>query len=335
MHKVVPDGYSEFLKDLKARILLAQRRAILSVNRELVILYWQIGRDILKRQSEQGWGAQVIDRLACDLRSSFPEMKGFSLRNLKYMRAFAGAYRDEEFVHQLVAQIPWGHNVRILDYVKDPVEREWYIRKTIEEGWSRNTLVIQIESGLFSRQSSATTNFDATLPPLQSDLARQTLKNPYIFDFLTIEDRVSEHKLEQGLLANIRQFLIELGVGFAFVGSQVHLEVGDSDFYIDLLFYHLKLRAFVVIDVKMGVFKPEHAGKLNFYLSAVDEQLRHADDQPSLGIVICKTHNRTVAEYVLRDISKPLGVSGFEITRQLPENLQRDLPTVDQIEEEL
>ncbi len=287
MHEVIPDGYSEFLKDLKSRILQAQRRAILSVNRELVLLYWRIGRDILKRQSEQGWGAQVIDRLACDLRSGFPEMKGFSLRNLKYMRAFAGAYPDEEFVHQLAAQIPWFHHCVLLDKVKNESEREWYIRKTIEAGWSRNTLVIQIESGLFGRQSSATTNFDATLPPLQSDLARQTLKNPYVFDFLTIEDRVSERKLEQGLLANIRQFLIELGIGFAFVGSQFHLEVGDSDFYIDLLFYHLKLRAFVVIDVKMGAFKPEHAGKLNFYLSAVDEQLR------------------------------------------------RDLPTVDQIEEEL
>lgn len=335
MLDIIPDGYSEFLKDLKSRILQAQRRAILSANLELVLLYWGIGRDILKRQSEQGWGAQVISMLAQDIRRELPELRGFSLRNLKYMRAFAGAYRDKEFVQQVVAQIPWGHNVRILDYVKDPVEREWYIRKTIEEGWSRNTLVIQIESGLYGRQSSATTNFDATLPALQSDLARQTLKNPYVFDFLTMEDRVTERRLEQGLLTNIRQFLIELGVGFAFVGSQFHLEVGDSDFYIDLLFYHLKLRAFVVIDVKVGAFKPEHAGKLNFYLSAVDEQLRHADDQPSLGIVICKTHNRTVAEYALRDISKPLGVSNFEITRQLPEHLRRDFPTVDQIEEEL
>jgi predicted nuclease of restriction endonuclease-like (RecB) superfamily len=335
MHEIVPDGYSEFLKDLKVRIVQAQRRAILSVNHELVLLYWDIGRDILKRQSEQGWGTQVIDRLARDLRRGFPEMKGFSPRNLKYMRAFAGAYPDEEFVQQLAAQIPWFHHCVLLDKVKNETEREWYLHKTIEEGWSRNMLVIQIESGLYGRQSSAITNFDATLLPLQSDLARQTLKNPYVFDFLTIEDKVTERRLEQGLLANIRQFLIELGVGFAFVGNQFHLEVGGSDFYVDLLFYHLKLRAFVVIDVKMGAFKPEHAGKLNFYLSAVDEQLRHAEDQPSIGIVICKTHSRTVAEYALRDISKPLGVSDFEITRQLPEELRRDLPTVDQIEEEL
>lgn len=335
MDELVPDGYSDFLKDLKSRILRAQRHAVLSVNRELVLLYWRIGLDILKRQSEQGWGAHVIDRLAYDLRREIPELKGFSQRNLKYMRALAAAYSDEAFVQQVVAQIPWGHNVRILDYVKDPAEREWYIYKTIEEGWSRNTLVVQIESGLYARQNSATTNFDTVLAPLQSDLARQTLKNPYVFDFLTIEDSVSERKLERGLLADIRKFLIELGVGFAFVGSQFHLEVGDADFYIDLLFYHLKLRAFVVIDVKTGAFKPEHAGKLNFYLSAVDEQLRHIDDQPSLGIVICKTHNRTVAEYALRDMSKPMGVSEFETTRQLPEELIRDLPTVDQIEEVL
>lgn len=330
-----PHGYGEFLKDLKSRILQAQNRAILSVNRELVLLYWDIGRDILKRQSELGWGAQVIDRLARDLRKHFPEMKGFSIRNLKYMRAFAGAYPDKEFVQQAAAQIPWGHNVRILDYVKAPAEREWYIRKTIADGWSRNMLVLQIESGLYHRRGSATTNFEVTLPPLQSDLARQTLKSPYIFDFLSIGDKASERKLEQGLLDNIRQFLVELGVGFAFVGSQFHIEVGGADFYIDLLFYHLKLRAFVVIDVKTGAFKPEYAGKLNFYLSAVNEKLRHDDDQPSIGILICKHHNRIIAEYALRDISKPLGVSSFEITRKLPAGLQSRLPSVEQIEKEL
>lgn len=335
MQDIIPDGYSELFSDIKTRIIAAQRQAILSVNRGLILLYWQIGRDILVRQSEEGWGAKIVDQLARDLRSNFPEMKGFSARNLKYMRALAATYPETEFVQQVVAQIPWGHNVRILDYVKEPAEREWYIRKTIQEGWSRNMLVMQIESDLYRRQSFATTNFDATMPPAQSELARQTLKNPYIFDFLNLGEKATERKLEEGLLANIRQFLIELGVGFAFVGSQFHLEVGGSDFYIDLLFYHLRLRAFVVIDVKMSSFKPEHAGKMNFYLSAVDEKLRHAGDQLSIGIIICKTHNRTIAEYALRDITKPLGVSEFAITRQLPEDLRNDLPAVNRIEDEL
>ena len=250
--EALPEDYAQFLASLKERIRNAQLRAALSVNRELVLLYWELGRDILARQHEQGWGAKVIDRLAVDLRRAFPEMSGFSPRNLKYMRSFASAWPDEPFVQQLVAQIPWGHNVRLLDRVNDPAERAWYIQKTLEHGWSRNVLVLQVESGLFHRQGKAVTNFEATLPNPQSDLAHQLLKDPYNFDFLTLGDDAHERELERGLLEHIRSFLLELGVGFAFVGSQYHLEVGGEDFYIDLLFYHLKLRAFVVIDILCG-----------------------------------------------------------------------------------
>jgi predicted nuclease of restriction endonuclease-like (RecB) superfamily len=266
-------GYDEFLLDLKSRIQSAQIKAAVSINRELITLYWNIGREILHRQTAQGWGAKVIDRLAGDLRAAFPDMKGFSPRNIKYMRAFADAYAEEQFVQQVVAQIPWGHNVRILDQVKDSAEREWYIRETVQNGWSRNVLVLQIESGLYRRKGKAVTNFDRTLPAPQSDLAQQLLKDPYNFDFLTLDTEARERDLERGLLTHIRQFLLELGVGFAFVGSQYHLEVGGDDFYIDLLFYHLRLRCFVVIDLKMRKFMPADAGQMNFYLSAVDHRV--------------------------------------------------------------
>ena len=332
---VLPAGYDEFLSTLKDRIRQAQLRAALAVNKELVLLYWEIGRDILARQDEQGWGAKVIDRLAADLRSAFPEMSGFSPRNLKYMRSFAAAWPEEPIVQQLVAQIPWGHNVRLLDHVKDPTEREWYIRKTLEHGWSRNVLVLQIESGLFRRQGRAVTNFEATLPNPQSDLTRELLKDPYNFDFLTLGDDAKERELERGLLEHIRSFLLELGVGFAFVGSQFHLEVGGEDFYIDLLFYHLKLRAFVVIDLKTTEFRPEYAGKMNFYLSAVDDLLRHPQDEPSIGIILCKAKNKVMAEYALRDMVKPIGISGFKLPESLPESLKGQLPTIADLEAEL
>jgi predicted nuclease of restriction endonuclease-like (RecB) superfamily len=328
-------GYDEFLLDLKSRILSAQVKAAISVNRELITLYWNIGREILQRQTAQGWGAKVIDRLAKDLRAAFPDMKGFSPRNINYMRALAEAYPDEQFVQQVVAQIPWGHNVRILDQVKDSAEREWYIRETVQNGWSRNVLVLQIESGLYRRKGKAVTNFDRTLPAPQSDLAQQLLKDPYNFDFLTLDSEARERDLERGLLTHIRRFLLELGVGFAFVGSQYHLEVGGDDFYIDLLFYHLQLRCFVVIDLKMRKFMPADAGQMNFYLSAVDDLLRHKGDQPSIGIILCKEENRIVAEYALRDVSKPIGVSAFEITESLPKELQSGLPTVEELESEL
>lgn len=259
---LVPSGYEALLDDLKERIRRAQIRAALAVNRELVLLYWQIGRDILQRQEQEGWGAKVIDRLARDLRAAFPEMKGFSPRNLKYMRAFAAAYRDQSIVQQSAAQMPWFHTCLLLDKVKDPAEREWYMRGVIQFGWSRDVLAHQIDSDLYHRQGQAVTNFDATLPPTQSDLARQLLKDPYNFDFLTLDADAHERDLERGLLQHLRDFLLELGVGFAFLGSQYHLEISGKDFYLDLLFYHVRLRCYVVIDLKIGDFEPEYAGKL-------------------------------------------------------------------------
>jgi predicted nuclease of restriction endonuclease-like (RecB) superfamily len=328
-------GYDEFLNDLKGRIRQAQVRAALAVNRELVTLYWQIGREILSRQQAQGWGARVVDLLSRDLRHEFPEMKGFSPRNLKYMRAFAEAWPDNAIVQQVAAQIPWFHNCALLDKVKGAEEREWYIRQTVEHGWSRNVLVHQIETGLYQRQGRAVTNFSRTLPAPQSDLAQQITKDPYNFDFLTLGPAAHERDLEGGLLAHIRRFLLELGVGFAFVGSQYHLEVGGQDFYLDLLFYHLRLRCFVVLDLKMTEFLPEYAGKMNFYLSAVDDLLRHPSDAPSVGLILCKSQNRIIAEYALRDTAKPIGVSAYQLTEALPEDLKGSLPTIEELEAEL
>jgi predicted nuclease of restriction endonuclease-like (RecB) superfamily len=330
-----PAGYGELLAELKQRIQNAQLRASLAVNRELVLLYWQIGREILTRQQRESWGAKVVDRLAADLKIAFPEMKGFSPRNLKYMRAFAEAWPDEPIVQQVVAQIPWGHNVRILDYVKDPSEREWYVRATVQNGWSRDILVHQIESGLRHRQGRAVTNFDRALPVPQSDLAQQITKDPYNFDFLMLGQEAHERDLERGLLDHLRTFLLELGVGFAFVGSQYRLQVGGEEFFIDLLFYHLKLRAYVVIDLKVQAFRAEFAGKMNLYLSAVNDLLRHPDDQPSIGLILCKTRDRVVAEYALRDLSKPIGISEYELASALPDKLKGTLPTIEEIESEL
>jgi predicted nuclease of restriction endonuclease-like (RecB) superfamily len=329
---LVPLGYDDFLRELKARIRNAQLKAAVAVNSELVLLYWRMGRDILLRLATEGWGTQVIDRLGADLRASFPDMEGFSPRNLRYMRAFAEAWPDEAIVQQAVAILPWGHNVRLLDLVKDRAQRLWYVRKAIEHGWSRAILVAQIETALHRRSGKALTNFKATLAPPQSDLAQETLKDPYVFDFLTLGPDAHERDLERGLLEHVRDFLLELGVGFAFVGSQVHLEVGGDDFYVDLLFFHLRLRSFVVIDLKMGEFKPEYAGKMNFYLSAVDAQLRREGDEPSIGLVLCKEKNKLVVEYALRDTKKPIGVSAYRLIEKLPKRLAGSFPTVEELE---
>ena len=312
-----------------------QVKAALSVNRELVLLYWQIGRDILARQQAQGWGAKVIERLSRDLRREFPEMKGFSRTNLMYMRAFAEAYPDESIVQQAAGQLPWFHNCVLLDKVKDEAERLWYAHQTVGHGWSRNVLVHQIESGLFRRQGKAQTNFAQTLPAPQSELAQQMLKDPYNFEFLSLGADAQERDLEQGLLAHVRQFLLELGTGFAFVGSQYHLEVGGDDFYLDLLFYHVRLRCYIVVDLKIGKFTPGDAGQLNFYLSAVDDLLRHPDDQPTLGLLLCKSKNKTVAEYALRDIRKPLGIAEYHLQDAVPAEYRGSLPTVAELEAEL
>jgi predicted nuclease of restriction endonuclease-like (RecB) superfamily len=331
----LPAVYDSFLQDLKDRIRTAQLRAALSVNRELVLLYWSVGRDIFTRQENEGWGAKIIDRLSDDLTKAFPEMRGFRARNLKYMRAFAEAYPDKEFVQQVVAQLPWGHQVRILDSVKDSKQREWYIRQAVQSGWSRSVLVHQIESKLFDRQGHALTNFDRTLPAPQSDLAQQLIKDPYNFDFLTLGPDLLERDLERGLIQHVRDLILELGKGFAFVGSQYHLEIGGQDFFLDLLFYHLRLRCYIVIDLKIEEFKPEFAGKMNFYLSAVDDLLRRSEDQASLGLILCKERNKLVVEYALRDMSTLMGVAEYRLTQALPERLKSELPTNEDLAAEL
>jgi predicted nuclease of restriction endonuclease-like (RecB) superfamily len=329
-----PKAYQDLLSLLKTRIRTAQVRAAAAVNHELVVLYWGIGNEILTRQREDGWGTRVIERLAKDLRAEFPDMQGLSPRNLGYMKAFAEAWPEESILQQLAAKLPWFHNCVLLDKVKAPAERVWYIEQAIQNGWSRNVLVMHIETGLYRRQGKAQTNFAQTLPAPQSDLAQQIIKDPYNFDFLTLSSEALEKDLEAGLVEHIRKFLLELGVGFSFVGSQYRLEVGGEDFRIDLLFYHLRLRCFVVIDLKMGPFKPEYAGKMNFYLSAVDDLLRHPDDKPSIGLILCKTKNRIVAEYALRDVFKPLGIAEFLYLEQLPEQLKGTLPTIEELEAE-
>ena len=332
----VAGGYLTFLDSIKERIRAARIHAALSVNRELVLLYWQIGKEILQRQESEGWGAKVIEQISRDLSSEFPEMKGFSSRNLKYMRKFAEAWSNEQLVQQLAAQIPWFHNCVILDQISDPDEREWYIRETIANGWSRSILVHQIESDLYNRRGKTVSNLRERLPAPQGELAQQIIKDPYNFDFLSLGKEHTEHDLHQGLLCHLRDFLIELGMGFAFVGSEYHLEVGGEDFYTDLLFYHLKLHCYVVIELKVVDFTPEFAGKLNFYLSAVDDLLRDAKvDQPSIGILLCKTRNHVIAEYALRDMKKPIGISTYTLKKALPTRMKGKLPTVEELEEEL
>jgi len=325
------EQYIAFLSNLKTRIRQAQVKASLAVNQELIQLYWQIGKDILQRQKEEGWGSKVIARLAKDLKRELPDVTGFSRTNLMYMRAFADAYPDEQFVLQAVGQIPWGHNQVLLNKVKELEQRVWYAQKAIEYGWSRHVLVFQIESGLYERQGEAITNFKQTLPLPQSDLAQQLIKDPYQLDFLPLGATVQERDLEHALVQHMRDFLIELGVGFAFVGSQYHLSIGGEDFYLDLLFYHLELRCFVIIDLKMGDFRAEYSGKMNLYVSAIDEQMRKSQDNPTIGLILCKSKNKTIAEYALRNLSTPIAVS----THRLPEQLKESLPSVEQLETEL
>ncbi|MDA8259628.1 MAG: PDDEXK nuclease domain-containing protein [Betaproteobacteria bacterium] len=330
-----PTGYADWLADLKSRIHTAQQRAALAVNRELVLLYWQIGRDILERQARQGWGAKVIERLAHDLRTAFPDMKGFSRANLMYMRAFAEAWPDAEIVQQAVGQLPWGHNLVLLTRLKEPRLRLAYAQRALRHGWSRNVLNIHVETRLLEREGHAVTNFEAQLPAPQSDLARDTLKDPYLFDFLGVGKEADERAIESAIVEHITRFLLELGAGFAYVGRQVPIEVGGDDFFIDLLFYHLKLRCYVVVELKAGPFKPEHAGQLNFYLSAVDAQVKAEQDHPTIGLLLCKSQNRVVAEYALRGSSKPIGVAEYQLVEALPAELQTSLPSIEQIEREL
>lgn len=333
----LPESYAEALNEIKKCIQQERLRVVLAANSAMISLYWDIGQVILNKQSQAGWGAKVIDRLAKDHREAFPDVKGFSSRNLKYMRAFAEAWPDPSIVQQLAAQIPWFHNCLLLDKIKDQTTREWYISQTIENGWSRNILALQIESRLYERQGKAVTNFKKILPPADSDMATQVFKDPYLFDFLGTADLRRERELEQALVDHIQHFLLELGAGFAFVGRQVPLEVENHDFLIDLLFYHLKLRCFVVIELKAVPFDPSFIGQLNFYLSAVDDLLRHPDDKPTIGLLLCRTKDKLIVEYALRDLNKPIGVSEWEtrIVKELPKELKSSLPTIEELEKEL
>jgi predicted nuclease of restriction endonuclease-like (RecB) superfamily len=331
----LPTGYAAWLADIKTRVQSARSRAALAANAELVTLYWQIGGDILQRQAEQGWGAKVIARLASDLREAFPDMKGFSRANLLYMRAFAQAWGNAEIVQQLAGQLPWFHNVILVTRVKDHPTREWYARRAIVDGWSRVTLELNIRNQLHQRQGQAITNFDARLPTPHSALAHETLKDPYLFDFLGLGDDAHEREIENALVRHITKFLLELGSGFAFMGRQFRLEVSGKEFFIDLLFYHARLKCYVVVELKATEFKPEHAGQLNFYLTAVDRQVKAPEDKPTIGLLLCRTKDQLVAEYALSGIDKPIGVAEYQLVRSLPATLVPSLPTVEQLESEL
>jgi len=301
-----PPDYADWLADIKSRVQAARSRAALAANAELIALYWQIGREILQRQSAQGWGSKVIERLARDLREAFPEMKGFSRANLLYMRAFAEIWPDEAIVQQLAGQLPWFHNVILITRLKEHSVREWYAQKAVANGWSRATLEVQIRNRLHERQGQAITNFNTRLPAPNSELAHETLKDPYLFDFLGLGDDAHEREIENALVRHITKFLLELGSGFAFMGRQYRLEVDGSEFFIDLLFYHTRLKCYVVVELKATAFKPEHAGQLNFYLTAVDRQVKAPDDNPTIGLLLCKTKSQLVAEYALSGIEKPM-----------------------------
>ncbi|MBS9439880.1 MULTISPECIES: PDDEXK nuclease domain-containing protein [Photorhabdus] len=339
--------YTSLLTDVKERIRGGQFRAAQSVNAELIQMYWDIGHMLHERQEQQGWGAGIIPKLARDIVNELPEVKGFSERNLKRMLRFYREYalpRMEQqgsgkpvstIVPQPVAQLPWGHNILLIERIKDQTERFWYAEQTQIQGWSRDSLLHMIKSNAYARQGSVVSNFKNRLPVSQSELVQQTLKDPYVFDFLTLSEPFKERELETELLKHLEKFLLELGEGFAFVGRQYRITVSEQDYYIDLLFYHLTLRAFVVIELKRGEFKPEHAGKMNFYCSVVDEKLRHSTDQPTIGLILCQTKDRILAEYALRGIQKPIGVSDYELTRTLPEDLKSSLPSIEELEAEL
>ncbi len=328
--------YVEWLGGLKKRIKGAQIKAALSANKEIIELYWEIGKELFEKQETQGWGNSIVDNLEKDLVAEFPDLKGFSRRNLFYMKGFYSFYKsDFEKVQQLVAQIPWGHNILIVSKSKSIDESIFYLTETIGNSWSRSVLDMQIGTDLFARQGKAITNFNSTLPNPDSDLANQTLKDPYLFDFLTLKKNADEKSIEDQLTKHITKFLLELGTGFAFIGRQYKLEVGDKDFYVDLLFYHTKLRCYVVVELKAKSFKPEYAGKLSFYLSAIDDKLKTESDSPTIGIILCQEKNKIEAEYALRGISQPIGVAEYQLSRAIPDEIKSDLPTIEEIEKEL
>jgi len=331
-------NYKNFLSDIKERLRTAQINAARAVNIKLVKFYWELGNELIEKQKAYKWGEHFLDQFSHDLRQAFPEMQGFSKRNLQRIRQFTQLYPDLPIAPQAVAQLPWGHISLLIHAVKDGSIREWYAYQSIKQGWSRTILEMQIESGLYERQGKSDhkiSNFHEHLPPKQSDLAHEMLKDPYNFDFLTVQGKAHERSVEDGLVTHIRNFLLELGQGFAFVGSQVPLTFDDQEFFIDLLFYHLNLRCFVVIELKATKFKPEHTGQLGFYLAAVDDQLKKENDNQTIGIILCKSKNKVIAEYALRNIRAPIGVSEYALSKALPKELKASLPTVEEIEAEL
>lgn len=329
------DDYARWLLSLRAEIQRARARAAFAVNEELLRLYHRIGAEIAERQERQGWGAGVIDHLSRDLRVAFPDMKGLSTRNLKYMKAFAQACPELQFGQQPAAQLPWFHIVILLTKIADTSEREWYAAQAIEHAWSRITLELQIKGRLHLRQGVALTNFEQHLPAAQALRAAEILRDPYHFDFLGLGEEAQERDIESALVRHITRFLLELGAGFAFLGRQHRIEVNGDEFFIDLLFYHTRLKCHVVVELKATAFKPEHAGQLNFYLAAVDAQLKAVDDQPTIGLLLCRTKNKLVAEYALSGSSKPMGVAEYQLVRALPEPLDTRLPTIEQLEQGL
>lgn len=323
--------YATLLQNIKKEISTARIRAHLSVNKEMITLYWSIGNQILERQKQEGWGSKVIENISKDLRSEFPEMKGLSAQNLKYMRKFAETYAKNEISQQAVDQIPWGHNIKIFYDVENQEERFWYIQKTIENGWSRNVLSLQIQSNLYAREGKSINNFKSTLPSPQSDLAASIIKDPYNLEFLDIQGKFHERELEGKLIDHIRNFLLELGQGFAFIGNQYHIELEGEDYYLDLVFYHVKLKCYVVIELKTGKFKPEYAGKLNFYLNLMDRRIKDDTDNPTIGLILCEDKKGITVEYAIEGINKPMGVSQFKLTETLPDQLKEYLPTPEEI----
>ncbi|RDB02402.1 PDDEXK nuclease domain-containing protein [Runella aurantiaca] len=334
MEMILDDEYKEWLLGLKSKIRSMQLKAVVAVNSALIEFYWEMGRMITEKQSQTKWGDKLIDQVARDLKTEFPGMAGLSNSNLKYCKRFYTFYQSS-FGQQPVDQIPWGHNILIFTKSRDIDEADFYIQKTIENGWSRDVLGMQLKSNLYERQGKAITNFKDTLPNPMSDLATQLLKDPYNFDFLAMTENYKERELENALIDNVTKFLLELGTGFAYVGKQVPMQVGDQEYFIDLLFYHLKLRAYVVIELKVTDFIPEYAGKLSFYLSVANDILRHPTDNPTIGLLICKNKNNVIAEYSLKNINQPIGVTEYQLTRLFPEEFKSSLPTIEEIETEL
>lgn len=329
------EKYNSFLVDIKTQIKLSQQKAFNAVNQEMISLYFNIGKMIDTWQKELGWGAKVIDKLSLDILNEFPTMSGFSTRNLKLMVQFYKEYSNDEFVQPIVAQIPWTHNIILIQKIKDKNIRFWYMEQTLQNGWSKDILSLMIKSEVHNRTGNLVSNFSQILPPLESDLVQQSFKDPYRFDFLTITEPFKERELENNLIKHMEKFLIELGSGFAFVGRQYKLEIGDDEFYIDLLFYHLKLRCFIVVELKKGKFKPEYSGQVNFYCSAIDGILAQKDDKPTIGLILCQEKNEIVAEYSLKNMTQPIGISEYQLTEVLPKEFESSLPTIEEIEQEL